>query len=72
MLFPVARALIRMPQILIFDEVTNHLDYTSRMKMRDLIISLRGKTTVLMVSHDPELIALCDKEINLEKIEKRR
>ena len=65
----IARALIRKPQILIFDEVTNHLDYASRMQMRDLIVSLRGKTTILMVSHDPELIAMCDKEINLEKSE---
>lgn len=61
----IARALIRQPEILILDEVTNHLDYTSRLKMRDLIISLHGKVTVLMVSHDPELIALCDQEINL-------
>ena len=61
----IARALIRQPEILIFDEVTNHLDYTSRLKMRDLIVSLRGKVTVLLVSHDPELIALCDQEINL-------
>ena len=61
----IARALIRNPEILIFDEVTNHLDYTSRLKMRDLIVSLRGKVTVLLVSHDPELTALCDQEINL-------
>ena len=61
----IARALIRKPQILIFDEVTNHLDYQSRMNMRNLISSLRGKVTIFLVSHDPELIALCDKEINL-------
>ena len=61
----IARALIRQPEILIFDEVTNHLDYTSRLKMRDLIVSLRGRVTILLVSHDPELTALCDQEINL-------
>ena len=61
----IARALIRKPDILIFDEVTNHLDYESRMKIRALLISLRGKATVLMVSHDPELAALCDQEICL-------
>ncbi len=61
----IARALIREPEILIFDEITNHLDYTSRLKMRDLIVSLHGKVTVLMVSHDPEITALCDQEINL-------
>ena len=61
----IARALIRRPEILIFDEVTNHLDYESRLKMRDLLAQLRGNTTVLLVSHDPELIKLCDMEIHL-------
>ena len=61
----IARALIRRPDILIFDEVTNHLDYESRLRMRDLLAALRGKTTVLLVSHDPELIKLCDMEIRL-------
>ena len=61
----IARALIRRPEILIFDEVTNHLDYESRLKMRDLLSELRGNTTVLLVSHDPELIKLCDMEIHL-------
>ena len=61
----IARALIRRPDILIFDEVTNHLDYESRLKMRDLLARLRGRTTVLLVSHDPELTKLCDQEIRL-------
>ena len=61
----IARALIRRPKILIFDEVTNHLDYESRLRMRDLLSQLRGHTTVLLVSHDPELIKLCDMEIHL-------
>ena len=33
--------------------------------MRALLISFRGKATVLMVSHDPGLAALCDQEICL-------
>jgi len=61
----IARALIRRPDILIFDEVTNHLDHESRLRMRDLLTSLRGRTTVLLVSHDPELLRLCDQEIRL-------
>lgn len=61
----IARALIRKPEILIFDEVTNHLDYDSRCKMKVLLNELRGKTTVLLVSHDLEMIALCDQKIDL-------
>lgn len=67
----IARALIRKPDILIFDEVTNHLDYESRIKIRELISQMRGKTTVFLVSHDPELIALCDQEIILERKDKK-
>lgn len=61
----IARALIRRPDILIFDEVTNHLDYESRLKMRDLLTRLKGKCTVLLVSHDPELVRHCDYELKL-------
>ena len=61
----IARALIRRPDILIFDEVTNHLDYESRLKMCDLLAKFRGKCTVLLVSHDPELVKYCDYELNL-------
>lgn len=61
----IARALIRKPDILIFDEVTNHLDYESRMRMKTLLQRLRGHTTVLLVSHDPEILALCEQEIHL-------
>lgn len=61
----IARALIRKPDILIFDEVTNHLDCESRLRMRSLLKQLRENTIVLMVSHDPEMLALCDNEIHL-------
>lgn len=62
----IARALIRRPDILIFDEVINHLDYESRMKIRELIIQMRGKMTIFLATHDPEMIKLCDQEINLQ------
>ncbi len=62
----IARALIRRPQILVFDEVTNHLDHRSRLKMRDLLGKLRQSATILLVSHDPEILQYCDQTINLE------
>lgn len=64
----IARAIIRRPDILILDEVTNHLDYESRIKMRFMIAAMRGKCTIFMVSHDPELVGLCDQQINLDDI----
>ncbi len=61
----IARALIRKPDILIFDEVTNHLDCEAKCKVENLIGSLRGRATLFLVSHDPEIIALCDQQIEL-------
>ena len=61
----IARALIRKPDILIFDEVTNHLDYESRIMVKKLLVQMRGKKTIFLVSHDPDLIKLSDQEICL-------
>lgn len=62
----IARALVRNARILVLDEVTNHLDYESRSRIRTLLKECRGRQTVILVSHDPEITALCDREIHLD------
>ena len=57
--------MIRKPDILIFDEVTNHLDYESRIRVKKLLVQMRGQKTIFLVSHDPDLIKLSDQEICL-------
>jgi len=59
----IARALIRKPSILVLDEVTNHLDMEARETFGRLLRSLAPGRIVLVVSHDPALINLCDKKI---------
>lgn len=59
----IARALIRKPSILVLDEVTNHLDVEARETFGKLLRSLAPGRIVLIVSHDPALINLCDKKI---------
>ena len=59
----IARALIRKPGILALDEVTNHLDADAREGFGKLIRSLAPGRIVLVVSHDPALINLCDEKI---------
>lgn len=61
----IARALIRNPRILVLDEVTNHLDRESKQKVKELLLALRGQVTVLLVSHDSEMLELCDQVISL-------
>ena len=59
----IARALIRKPSILVLDEVTNHLDAEARETFGKLLRSLAPGRIVLVVSHDPALINLCDEKI---------
>ena len=59
----IARALIRKPSILVLDEVTNHLDAAARSSFGKLLRQLASDRIILVVSHDPALIDLCDKKI---------
>ena len=59
----IARALIRKPSILVLDEVTNHLDAEARETFGKLLRRLTPGRIVLVVSHDPALINLCDEKI---------
>ena len=59
----IARALIRKPSILVLDEVTNHLDAAICSSFGKLLRQLASGRIVLVVSHDPALIGLCDEKI---------
>ena len=59
----IARALVRKPGILVLDEVTNHLDADARSSFGKLLRSLAPGRIILLVSHDPALIDLCDEKI---------
>ena len=65
----IARALARKPSLLVLDEVTNHLDAASRAAFCELLETLRGRCTVLLVTHDPAVLRRCDLEIPLERPE---
>jgi ABC-type multidrug transport system fused ATPase/permease subunit len=51
-----ARALLREPEILILDEPTANLDPESERKMIELLVSLQGKKTLIVVSHREALV----------------
>lgn len=62
----IARALIRRPGILVLDEVTNHLDAEAREAFGELLRRLAPGRIVLVVSHDPAIIKLCDEKISCQ------
>lgn len=61
----IARALYRNPQLLIFDEATSALDEEKDAQIRDLIQSLKGRLTFIVVSHRPSTVEGCNEVVHL-------
>ena len=55
----IASAILADKSILVFDEPTSGLDYCHMEQTAKLITSLKGKKTIFIVTHDPELIIRC-------------
>jgi len=62
-----ARASAPRPQILLADEPTGNLDGATGAAIIDLLFGLRDKhgATMVLVTHSPELAALCDRVVQL-------
>lgn len=64
----IAQALIHNPPVIILDEPINGLDPVQIVEMRDLIVSLRGKHTVILSSHIlSEITRTCDRILIIDK-----
>jgi len=61
----IARALYRDPALIIFDEATSALDEEKDTEIRQLLFQLKGKRTLVVVSHRPSTIADCDVIVTL-------
>jgi len=63
----IARALVGHPAILLADEPTGNLDSKTSQEIMALIDQLHGQgQTVIMVTHEPDIAAHCDRVIHLE------
>ncbi|MGO8671518.1 MAG: ABC transporter ATP-binding protein [Capsulimonadaceae bacterium] len=56
----VARAMMNEPRVIFADEPTASLDHTNGRLVIDLLSSYRDRGTVIVVTHDPEMLAGAD------------
>jgi putative ABC transport system ATP-binding protein len=63
-----ARAFVIQPAVLFADEPTGNLDAATGARIIDLLFELnaRARTTLMLVTHDRELAARCDRSVRME------
>ncbi len=64
-----ARALLTNPQLLILDESTSSLDKENVQKIQRSLKQLHGQTTILVISHQKEMLAFTDHTIDLTDLQ---
>ena len=70
----IARALYKDPKILVLDECTNSLDLNTEKEIIKEVNTLKGKKTIIMITHRISTLENCDQifEINKEGISKKK
>ncbi len=62
----IARALVRNPALIVLDEATTGLDTRTEAAILETLVSLRGRVTILAISHQPALRRIADVTIELD------
>ena len=60
-----ARALVTSPKILFLDEATSQLDYQTERKIMEDLKFIKGKKTLIIISHRETINEYCDKIIKI-------
>ena len=63
----IARALALKPSILLFDEANSMLDLRSDTALKEGLMRLAGRVTILLISNRPSLLAIADKSYELKR-----
>lgn len=63
----IARALYHNPEIIILDEATNSLDNITEKRFINDLLKLKGKVTIIFISHKLNSLEFCDKIFELDQ-----
>ena len=63
----IARALYRRPRLLVMDEATSALDNLTERKVTEVIESLSGRITVIVVAHRLSTVKRCDQIVLMDQ-----
>lgn len=63
----IARALYRHPRLLVMDEATSALDNLTERRVTDVIESLKGRITVIIVAHRLSTVKHCDQIVLMDE-----
>ena len=63
----IARAIVKKPSILIFDEATNSLDINTEEQIMSGIKKLKGELSIIVISHNSNCLKICDEIIDLDE-----
>lgn len=63
----IARALVGDPPILMFDEPSSSLDRQAEQELRNTLVQIAKEKTVLIITHSPTLLSICDFLVALDK-----
>jgi len=61
-----ARAFYHDPDLLVLDEATNSLDKETEEKIIQTILNIKGKRTVILISHEEDILKICDSIYKIE------
>ena len=62
----IARALYRQPSLLVLDEATSSLDNETERRISDIVRTLHGRMTLLVVAHRLSTVRTCDQVVFLK------
>lgn len=63
----IARALIQDPRIIIFDEANTAMDMKSDTVLREVLESIKGQRTMILITHRPSILKLADRVYKIDE-----